>query len=141
MLGAYLTFIFGAIGYVLLTMSSCSPRVIEKIEKQTDTCYIEKVRRDSIYKHDSIYIHEWQKGDTIYVERDRWHYGYRDVFVHDTAYIARHDTLQTIKYVDKPAEISGWKWFQIWAGRLALIAIGLLLGGWALYRFVLKKHF
>lgn len=29
--------------------------------------------------------------------------------------------------VKVPAEINGWQWFQIWAGRLALIAITLIL--------------
>lgn len=117
----------------------CSPKVIEKVIHQTDTCYIEKMQRDSIYMHDSIYIHEWQKGDTIYMERDRWHTAYRDRLIHDTAYISRRDTISTVQYIDKPADISGWQWAQIWAGRLAMIAIGLLIGGWIMYR-VIRKH-
>ena len=117
----------------------CSPKVIEKVVKQTDTCYIEKIRKDSIYQHDSIYIHEWQKGDTVYMERDRWHTAYRDKLIYDTAYIARHDTLTSVQYVDKPADISGWQWAQIWFGRIAMITIGLLIGGWLMYR-VIKRH-
>lgn len=117
----------------------CSPEVIEKIEKQTDTCHIEKIRRDSIYQHDSIYIHEWQKGDTVYLERDRWHTEWREKVIRDTVYISRRDTLTTIQYVDKPADISGWQWAQIWAGRIAMITIALLAGGWLLY-LVIRKH-
>lgn len=124
----------------LILITGCSPRVIEKIEKQTDTCYIEKIRRDSIYQHDSIYIHEWQKGDTVYMERDRWHTEWREKLIRDTAYVATRDTLVSIQYVDKPADISGWQWAQIWFGRIAMITIALLTGGWMLYR-VIRRHF
>lgn len=124
----------------LILITGCSPKVIEKIEKQTDTCYIEKIRRDSIYQHDSIYIHEWQKGDTVYLERDRWHTEWREKLIRDTAYVATRDTLVSIQYVDKPADISGWQWAQIWFGRIAMITIALLIGGWLLYK-VIRKHF
>lgn len=137
--GCFWSFVAFILIMAVILFTACSPRVIEKIEKQTDTCYIEKIRRDSIYQHDSIYIHEWQKGDTVYVERDRWHTEWRDRLIRDTAYVAKRDTLVTVQYVDKPADISGWQWAQIWFGRIAMITIALLIGGWLLYRVIRKR--
>lgn len=42
--------------------------------------------------------------------------------------------------VKVPAEINGWQWAQIWAGRIAMIFIAMLVGGWLLYRLVIRKH-
>jgi hypothetical protein len=92
------------------------------VEKH-DTTYIEKMSRDSIYMHDSIYIHEYTKGDTVYMERDRWHYGYKDKLVHDSIYISQRDTIVNVESITVPAAISGWQWFQIYAGRIALVLV------------------
>lgn len=118
-----LAFIF----LVCVVVAGCSPRIIEHEVVKHDTTYIEKMRRDSIYMHDSIYVHEYTKGDTVYRDRDRWHYGWRDRLVHDSIYIAQRDTITQTEVREVPAEISGWQWFQIWAGRIALmVAAGCL---------------
>lgn len=43
--------------------------------------------------------------------------------------------------VKVPAEINGWQWAQIWFGRITMATIALLIGGWLLYRLVIKKYF
>ena len=119
------------IGLVVLALvgllSGCSPKIIEHEVVKHDTTYIEKLRYDSIYKHDSIYIREYQKGDTVYRERDRWHYAWRDRLVHDSIYIAQRDTIKQTEIREVERKLSGWQWFQIWAGRIAICLVGLLL--------------
>ena len=53
------------IGFAILTLiviillsllTSCAPRVIEKIHYQHDTTYVERIQIDSVFKRDSIYI-------------------------------------------------------------------------------------
>lgn len=112
-----LAFIF----LVCVVVAGCSPKIIEHEVVKHDTTYIEKMRRDSIYMHDSIYLHEYTKGDTVYRDRDRWHYGWRDRLVHDSIYIAQRDTITQTEVREVERELSGWQWFQIWAGRIALI--------------------
>ena len=112
-----LAFIF----LVCVVVAGCSPKIIEHEVVKHDTTYIEKMRRDSIYMHDSIYVHEYTKGDTVYRDRDRWHYGWRDRLVHDSIYIAQRDTITQTEVREVERELSGWQWFQIWAGRIALI--------------------
>ena len=55
---------------LLFLLSGCGllrPR--ERIVTQRDTTIIN--RRDSIRLRDSIYVREWMKGDTVYVDRFR----------------------------------------------------------------------
>ena len=119
------------VGMVLMALvgllSGCSPRIIEHEIVKHDTTYVEKLRRDSIYMHDSIYVHEYTQGDTVYRERDRWHYAWRDRLVHDSIYIAQRDTITNTEIREVERELSGWQWFQIWAGRIALIIAAAFL--------------
>lgn len=115
----------------------CSPKIYQSMHSAArDTTYIERVKIDSIYCRDSIYIRE--KGDTVfkYVER------YRDRFryLHDTTYIHKIDTLRltetVIEEVKQP--LTKWQSFSIVFGRLCLLLVLLLVGFWAVKKFILK---
>lgn len=120
-------------------LAGCSPKVIENTIVQHDTCYVEKYRRDSIWQHDSIYVHEYSKGDTVYRDRDRWITKYKEMFIRDTAYISRTDTITQTKIQQVKKTLSGWQWFQIWAGRLVLIALTLAAVVWGVRRWLRVK--
>ena len=97
---------------------------------RTDTTYITKQQRDSIMLHDSIYIHEYQKGDTIYRDRDRWHTIYQDRWrdrTHTDTLIQK-DTIQVPYPVEKP--LTTWQRFCLDYGKIttgATVALILLL--------------
>ena len=113
---------------IMALLSGCSPKIIEREVVKTDTCFIQKERRDSIYLKDSVYVKEWIQGDTVRIETLRWRDRWRERIIRDTAYIASHDTIRvtTTREVAKP--LSSWQSFQIWTGRLALIAIAITIG-------------
>lgn len=111
----------------LLTGCRCV-RVIEKEVIKTDTMLTTKIQIDSIYVNDSIYIRELIQGDTVKITTDRWHTRWRDRILYDSIYIAQRDTVRVTDIKEVPRKLSGWQWFQIWAGRLALIAIMLTAG-------------
>lgn len=114
---------------ISLFFASCrSVRVIEKEVIKTDTVLTTKIQIDSIYVNDSIYIRELIQGDTVKITTDRWHTRWRDRILYDSIYIAQRDTVRVTDIKEVPRKLSGWKWFQIWAGRLALIAIMLAAG-------------
>lgn len=82
-----------AILALVLGLSSCSllsPRIQEKVIVLRDTTVVH--HRDSIFHRDSVYVKEWVKGDTVFVEkykdrlvwRDRWRDSVRVVESHDT---------------------------------------------------------
>lgn len=77
MLGAYLTFIFGAIGYVLLTMSSCTTTryvPVETVRTEIKQIHDTVTIKDSIQKENQIIIRE---ADSAEIERLNTEYGFK----------------------------------------------------------------
>ena len=102
-------------------------------EYHTDTLRVAQIVTDSVYKHDSIYIHE--KGDTVWYER--WHTQYRDRLRIDTVYKSRVDTIANpyplIKEVEKP--LTKTQKGLMWAGGLSLMAL-FVFGVYKVKRFL-----
>ena len=125
--------------FVLALLASC--RQVEYVTVvRTDTTYITKWQKDSVWLHDSIHIRE--RGDTVMIER--WHTQWRDRLRVDTIYQATHDTIpqpypvETIKEV--PAELSWWQRLRLWIGNIGLLGILGVIGYygvklWRVYKF------
>lgn len=111
---------------MVLLFSGCStPRYIPVEILRVDTVYQSKIKHDSVYLHDSIYIKEWQNGDTVYKDRDRWHTKYVERVVYDTIYQSKTDSIAVPYPVEK--ELTWWERQKIQFGELAvLIMVGLL---------------
>ena len=122
-----------------LMFASCTTTKYVPVEVvTTDTLVITKHERDSIYLKDSTNVHEWQRGDTVYVEVNRWRTEYRDRWRHDTIYQHRVDSVPVPCPVEVkvPRELTWWQRTQMYAGDVALV--GLL--GLCVYGFIrLKK--
>ena len=111
---------------IAFLLTGCrSVRVVEREVIRTDTLVSTQIERDSIYINDSIYVRELIQGDTVRITTDRWHTRWRDRIKYDSIYIAQRDTVRVTDVREVPRKLNGWQWFQIWCGRLALIAIGL----------------
>ena len=120
----YVLIMWMVVLFVLALLSSCKQVEYVTVEKvKTDTTYITKWQRDSIWLHDSIHVKE--KGDTVLVEK--WHTKYVESIKHDTTYVATHDTIpdpfpvETIKEV--PAELNWWQRLRMWLGNMVLLAL------------------
>lgn len=109
--------------------------------RQLDSLYRAVWQRDSVYKRDSIYIHE--KGDTVtkYVEKTLYKWQtrtdtvYHDRLRTDTLYIECTDSVIIEKpvYIEKPI-----RWYDrgcIWLGRMCCIALIL----WAVFLYLKRK--
>ena len=85
---------------VCIFMAGCSPKIIEKVRTEyiTETVH----HRDTTYSRDSIYIREWMKGDTVYLDRYRDRYIYRDRWKDSVKVVEVHDTTSVQVKVDKP---------------------------------------
>ena len=110
---------------VCLLVGCKSVEYVPVVEHKTDTTYITKNHRDSIYVHDSISVRD--RGDTVWVER--WHTRWRDIYQLDTIYQATHDTIPKpyvmMEYTDKP--LSAWQKLRIYIGDIAIFATIILL--------------
>ena len=122
-------------------LASCKQVEYVTVEKvRTDTTYITKLQKDSVWMHDSIHVKD--KGDTVTIER--WHTKYVEKQVHDTTYVATHDTIpqpypvETIKMVEK--ELSWWQKLRLLIGNVGLLAI-LVFAGWFGVRLWKVYHF
>lgn len=103
----------------LLLLSSCSPRVIERVDKQIDTVFQVHHLRDSVYLHDSVYTFIHAAGDTIFVDRYKSTIRYKERL--------KTDTLRQIKQVTKTdTEIVEVKKKQ---NKFQIFIFGLLSGG------------
>ena len=118
--------------FICLLCAGCSPRVVETVVVRTDTLIQTKVKNASVVMRDSVYVHEWQKGDTVYMEKVKWMERWRDRLLTDTLYISKRDTVAVkdvvVKEVAKPM---GWcaKTFMI----VGIVA-SLFFGVWLVYK-------
>ena len=119
---------------VLLVGCKAKERVVTVEKVRTDTTYITKHQRDSVWLHDSIHVTE--KGDTIRIER--WHTKYIEKATHDTLYQHKTDSVPVPYPVEKlvERELTWWQQTRMHLGE-ALLAIA----GIAVVVFVIKRKF
>lgn len=97
-----------------VALSSCSPKIVERVVVQHDTTTVH--HRDTTYRRDSVYIREWAKGDTVYVDRYRDRYVFRDRWRDSVTVREVHDTTAVQVEVEKPlswaqkAKIGAFPW-------------------------------
>ena len=111
---------------IALICGGCSTTKYVPVETiKRDTVYQSKIEHDSVYLHDSVYVKEWQKGDTIFRDRDRWHTKYVEKEVHDTLYQSKTDSIAVPYPVEK--ELTWWEKKKIEFGELAMVVMAGLL--------------
>ena len=99
--------------------AGCSPKIIERVVYQRDTTVVH--HRDTTFRRDSVYIREWMKGDTVYIEKYKDRFVYRDRW-RDSIRVVRDsvaaETIREVK-VEKPlswsqkAKIGAFPWILL----------------------------
>ena len=95
------------------------PRTIIK----HDSVFVERQKVDSVYLRDSVFVRE--KGDTVYIYKNRLHYKYR--YLRDTVAVVQRDTvkLTVIKAVDK--DLTWWQTFRLkWFGTICTMLMAAI---------------
>lgn len=85
------------------SMCSCSTQYVPVESVRYDSVFFEKIRKDSIFVQDSVFVKE--KGDTVFTNRLRYIYKY--ILKSDTIYITRTDSINVPYPVEK--ELSWWE--------------------------------
>lgn len=101
---------------------------IEKEVVKYDSIYITKVKVDSIKEVDSVFVNTYIKGDTIFQDKYKYVYRYKDKLRIDTMLVERVDSV----YVEKPImiekQLSWWQKTKQDVGGIAIgVAIALLI--------------
>ena len=131
----------GCLGIVLMAIAaallimccSCTRTVyVPQTSVQKDSIYLTQYKRDSIYLHDSVFIHS--KADTLIVEK--WHTKLVKLVESDTLYIERNDTISEPYPVEKP--LTYWQKSFMSIGKVSLgVWFGILMA--LLIYFVIKR--
>ena len=124
-----------SMGIILSALPSCKSlesveSVTSKVESQDSSALFNIVYSvDTIYQHDSIYIREIQRGDTIYLTRTEWRDRWRIREVHDTIHNTEYVTQTEYRdrVVGKPPEKYIPKFYKWCAGLLAGVLIILII--------------
>lgn len=113
--------------FVMSVVCSCSGTRHVTVERiKNESAYVEKLKRDSIYQRDSIYM--LVKGDTVF--KYQYKYLYRDKQVSDTVSVIKFDsipyTVEVPRYIDK--KLSWWQSALILTGGIAWVVaiLGLM---------------
>lgn len=131
----WLAILIMCLAYIVLAMllTGCTTtRYVTVPQVHRDTVRLVHEQRDSIWLHDSIYQHEFLRGDTVYQLKERWHTQYRDRLLRDTAYISRRDTIGVPYPVEKrvPAALSWHQQLRLWLDNLVLVALAVCAVVW-----------
>lgn len=124
--------LFLIIPYIILSLlAGCKSVQYVPVETvRTDSIYVDRYQRDSIYQRDSVFVNRWIAGDTIYQDKVVWKYVYRDKVKYDTVAILRSDTIN----VPYPVECKLSKWEQLklnvggWAISIIIIIVLIVMG-------------
>ena len=126
-----LLFLLGMLILLASAVCSCSRVQYVPVETvRTDSVYMNKTVRDSVYVMDSVLV---VKGDTV--TEYRWRYIYKHSDKTDTVYVNRTDSVRVPYPVEK--RLSKWQQFKMDVGGYAVVtAIVLVFAivGYSLYR-------
>ena len=119
---------------IVMMLSGCKSGEVAVVQHtKTDTCYISRVERDSIWMRDSVYVKEKVKGDTVWMEVTRWNRVVKNVTRVDTVYKARVDSVPVPYPVVKEVERKQRWWEK------ALIWWGVICSAVLVVRLKMKK--
>ena len=100
---------WGLLACLLVTLlAGCrTVRYVPVETVRTDSVYVDRFTRDSVYLMDSVYVNRYVFGDTVYVDKVSMKYLYRDRWRHDTVAVVRRDSVQIPMPVER--EFGWWE--------------------------------
>lgn len=105
---------------------------------RTDSVYVDRFARDSVYLRDSVFVSRYVLGDTVYVDKVSVRYAYRDRRRSDTVAVVRRDSVRVPVPVERKL---GW-WQQarlkLFWPLVAVVAV-LAAAVWLLFARVRRK--
>lgn len=125
------------ISFILLSsLAGCKSVQYVPVETvRTDSVYVDRYLRDSIYQRDSVYVNRWTAGDTVYQDKVVLKYIYRDKVKYDTVAVLRSDTVRVPYPVER--KLTRWEQFRLdvggWAIAVVVVTI-LVVVGWMVYK-------
>ena len=92
--------VYAMLGLALL-FGGCKTVERESVVVKSDTLHQYTERRDSVVYRDSVFIHLYERGDTVYHVTERWNVRYNDRVRVDTVYKVREVQAQSKEVAEK----------------------------------------
>lgn len=118
--------VFIAMLLLMALLSGCgSTQVVEVERVRTDTVMVTRNIRDSVYLKDSVFVNRYERGETVFVEKERWRTRWVDHLAHDTMYISRVDSVPVgypvTEYVER--ELTWWQKARMHTGEAVMLVV------------------
>lgn len=115
--------------FALLFFCGCKTKVVTvPVETvRTDTLRELVYERDSIFLRDSTWVSEHQRGDTIFVTKEKWHTVYQDRTRTDTVYVSKTDSVQVPVVVEVEKKATLPTWLKLYFVLMGALVIGVLV--------------
>lgn len=131
---------WGLLACLLITLL-CGCKTVKYVPVETvrtDSVYVDRLARDSVYLRDSVWVNRYVLGDTVYVDKVSVRYAYRDRRRSDTVAVVRRDSVRVPVPVERKL---GW-WQQarlklFWP--LVAVVVVLAAAVWLLFARVRRK--
>jgi len=116
---------------VVLSLCSCKTkeRIVEIPITHTEYKYVDKIKYDSIYFKDSVFM--FNKGDTIYLNKYIYRYKYK--YLKDTVTVNKTDTITKLQKIETIKTVNKLNTIQKILIYIGLFSIVILI-------FILYKH-
>lgn len=89
-----------------------------------DSVYVDRFHRDSIYLHDSVFVNQYSKGDTVFVDKVVTKYKYKDRWRYDTMAVVKTDSVRVPYPIEK--DLGWWERTRLGAFPVLIVAVVVL---------------
>ena len=115
--------ILGLLSVVLL-VGCTTTRYVPVPSVSVDSVYVDRFHRDSVYLHDSVFVNQYSKGDTVFVDKVVTKYKYNDRWRYDTVAVVRTDSVQVPYPVEK--DLGWWEKTRLYSFPVLVAMIAVL---------------
>lgn len=110
---------------VLTLLFGCTTtRYVPVPSVSVDSVYVDRFHRDSVYLHDSVFVNQYSKGDTVFVDKVVTKYKYKDRWRYDTVAVVRVDSVQVPYPVEK--DLGWWEKTRLYSFPVLVAIVAVL---------------
>ena len=115
--------ILGLLSVVLL-VGCTTTRYVPVPSVSVDSVYVDRFHRDSVYLHDSVFVNQYSKGDTVFVDKVVTRYRYKDRWRQDTVAVVRTDSVRVPYPVEK--DLGWWEKTRLYSFPVLVAMVAVL---------------
>ena len=108
----------------LLLAGCTTTRYVPVPSVSVDSVYVDRFHRDSVYLHDSVFVNQYSKGDTVFVDKVVTKYKYKDRWRQDTVAVVRTDSVRVPYPIEK--DLGWWEKTRLYSFPVLVAMVAVL---------------